>query len=39
MLISLDQLRATFVLGSKFKMYGHLKNKILTPACKEINDN
>lgn len=39
MLISLDQLRATFALGNKFKMYGHLKNKILNHACKEINDN
>jgi plasmid replication initiation protein len=39
MLISLDQLRVVFALGNKFKMYGHLKNKILIPACKEINNN
>ena len=36
---SIDQLREVFALGHKFKMYGHLKNKILTHACKEINDN
>ena len=36
---SIEQLRTIFAVGDKFKMYGHFKNKILTHACKEINDN
>lgn len=39
MLKSLDQLRAIFAVGNKFKMYGHFKKKILSHACQEINDN
>ena len=39
MLKSLDQLRAAFAVGDKFKMYGHFKKKILSHACQEINDN
>ena len=36
---SIEQLRIIFAVGDKFKMYGHFKNKILTHACQEINNN
>ena len=39
MLKSLDQLRETFAVGDKFKLYGHFKAKTFAHACKEINDN
>jgi plasmid replication initiation protein len=40
MIKSIDQLRESFAIGNnKFKLYGHFKDKILNPACKEINDN
>jgi len=39
MLKSLDQLRETFAVGDKFKLYGHFKAKTFAHACQEINDN
>lgn len=39
MLKSLEQLRTIFVVGDKFKMYGHFKTKILNHARQEINNN
>jgi len=40
MLKSISQLREALAIGNdKFKLYGNLKVKVLTYACKEINNN
>lgn len=39
MLKSVEQLRETFAVGDKFKLYGHFKAKTFAHACQEINDN
>jgi len=37
--ITIDELRHSFGVGKKFKLYGHLKSKTFTHAIKEINKN
>jgi plasmid replication initiation protein len=39
MIKSIDQLKEAFAVGSKYKMYAHLKSKTFAPACEEINRN
>ena len=34
---NIDELRETFAVSNKFKMYGHFKERVLKSACKEIN--
>lgn len=39
MLKSLDELRHSFSVGSKYTNYGHFKSRTIVPACEEINKN
>lgn len=39
MIKSLDELRHSFSVGSKYTNYGHFKSRTIVPACEEINKN
>lgn len=39
MIKSLDELRNSFSVGSKYTNYGHFKSRTIVPACEEINKN
>lgn len=39
MLKSLEELRHSFSVGSKYTNYGHFKSRTIVPACEEINKN
>jgi len=39
MIKSLEDLRHSFAVGSKYTNYGHFKSRTIVPACEEINKN